>query len=289
MSLRKREINKLNGLKEHIRKLALRDHYLQYGHLLDLHRIPKGKLCDDVDCIKRRAINVLTSIEEESEKYRQLIFIISTHTAVTGLTPYVLALARTEMIKNPSTISIREYMLSEIKAKKSQWQKSGYKKAVETYGDIIQLNFAYSPLFAYIPAGGLVDLLEVKGKTYKKVLVATMQSKLLRYKLPLRPYESTALDHDIGERIVEFCVELRRRVIESFLKFRPRKVSDVFNYVYQWAKNESARLEKIVGDLSSRLIDYVYEELFIAPYYLNYYNVINVDLFKYDLFWEISG
>jgi len=118
--------------------------------------------------------------------------------------------------------------------------------------------------------------------------VATMQSKLLRFKLPLRPYESTALDQDARERIIEFCIELRRRVVEGILKFRPRRVSGIFNYAYQWAKIKSMTIEKIVGDLGSRLIDYFYEELFIAPYYLHYYNIIDIDLFKYDLFWEVS-
>jgi len=290
MGLKKLRKNRYEELKEHVRELVLKDYYLPYGHVWDIHRILKDKYksCKDVDCIKRRAIDVLTNTNEESERYRQLIYIISTHTAVIGLTPYILALARTKMMENPLVTSIHEHISSEVVMKKSWWKKTGYKRAVETYGDIIQLNFAYSPILAYVPARNIIDLSEFGGKTYKKVLVATIQSRLLRFKLPLRPYESTALDHDVAEQIVEFCIELRRRVVEGFLKFRPRRVSDIFNYVYQWAKIKSVILEKIVGDLSSRLIDYIYEELFIAPYYLYYYNVIDIDLFKYDLFWEVG-
>jgi len=286
VSLRKPRKNKYEELKEHIRKLVLEDYYLPYGHVWDIHRVPRDKLCKDVDCIKRRAIDVLTNTSEESKRYRQLIYIISTHTAVTGLTPYILALARTEMMENPLVTLILEYISSEVKMKKSWWKKEGYKRAVETYGDIIQLNFAYSPILAYVPAVDIISLSEFG--VYRKVLVATMQSKLLRFKLPLRPYESTALNHDTGERIIEFCIELRRRVVEGFLKFRPRRLSDIFNYVYQWAKIESRKLGKIVGDPSDRLKDYIYDELFIAPYYLHYYNVIGINLFKYDLFWEVS-
>jgi hypothetical protein len=272
-------------IKEHIKKLIIEEYYLPYGHVLDLHRIPESKLCGNVECIKNRAISILTSTDKESEIYRQLIYILSTHTAITGLAPYILARIRAEMIEKSSTTAALEHYYTEVKLKKDWWNESGYKKAVECYGDLIQLNFAFSPISAYMTATGI---LESEMSQARKTLVATLQSRLLRIVLPFRPFEITTVRNEVAELIINFSIELRRKVIEGFLKFRPRKVSDIFNYVYQWARVEAYKLEKFYSGFSAKMEDYIYEELFIAPYYLNYYGIININFFRYDLFWEIS-
>jgi hypothetical protein len=272
-------------IKEHIKKLIIEEYYLPYGHVWDLHRIPRSKLCGNVECIKKRAISILTSTDKESEIYRQLIYTLSTHTAITGLAPYILARIRAEMIEKPSTTVVLEYYYTDVKLKKDWWKKFGYKKAVECYGDLIQLNFAFSPISAYMTATGI---LESEMSQARKTLVATHQSRLLRIVLPFRPFEITTVRNEVAEPIIDFSIELRRKVIEGFLKFRPRKVSDIFNYVYQWAKVKASKLEKFYSGFSTKMEDYIYEELFIAPYYLNYYGIININFFRYDLFWEIS-
>jgi hypothetical protein len=287
----KRSSKSEDELRGHIKDLAINYHYLPYGHVHDLGRIPKGELCSDIDCIKRRAIEILTSESEDAEVYRQLIYMLSTHNIIVGLTPYILALARTIMIKEPSTSTLyRTFYISEVKSKKVEWNKEGYKEAVKAYGNLIQLNFAYAPLLRYVSTGLIFDEFpkpKDKRPTHQKVLGATIQSKLVRIKLPLRPFEPTTLDSDVAERIVNFSVELRRKVIEGFLRFRPRRVSDIFNYVYQWAKRETGNLR--LRDLNAnKLDDYIYDELFMAPYYLFYYGVLSIDLIRYDLYWEIE-
>jgi hypothetical protein len=287
----KKSLKSEDEWRGHIRDLVIKYHYLPYGHVHDLSRIPKGELCSDIDCIKRRAIEILTSESEDAEVYRQLIYMLSTHNIIVGLTPYILALARTIMIKEPSTSTLyRTFYISEVKSKKVEWDKEGYKEAVKAYGNLVQLNFAYAPLLRYVSTGLIFDEFpkpKDKRPTYQKVLGATIQSKLVRIKLPLRPFEPTTLDSDVAERIVNFSVELRRKVIEGFLRFRPRRVSDIFNYVYQWAKRETENLR--LRDLNAnKLDDYIYDELFMAPYYLFYYGVLSIDLIRYDLYWEIE-
>ena len=287
----KKSLKSEDKLRDHIRDLVINYHYLPYGHVHDLSRILKRELCSDIDCIKRRAIEILTSESEDAEVYRQLIYMLSTHNIIVGLTPYILALARTIMIKEPSTSTLyRTFYISEVKSKKVEWDEEGYKEAVKAYGNLIQLNFAYAPLLRYVSTGLIFDEFpkpKDKRPTYQKVLGATIQSKLVRIKLPLRPFEPTTLDSDVAERIVNFSVELRRKVIEGFLTFRPRRVSDIFNYVYQWAKRETENLR--LRDLNaSKLDDYIYDELFMAPYYLSYYGVLSIDLIRYDLYWEIE-
>jgi len=278
-------------IKECFRKLAMEEYYLPYGHVLDFTRISEDKLCKSVECIKKRAINILTSVDEESEIYRQLVYILSTHIVVRGLTPYVLAKIRAKLARTPIVTMVFEFFNEDVKSKKDRWKKTGYKEAVSVYGDLMQLNFSFSPILAYKASTGIFEVSESEdreGKSYHKLLVATMQSRLLRAFLPLRPNEPTTVREDIAELIIDFSIELRRRVIESFLKFRPRKVSDVFNYVYQWAKKSSDELERLYSGFSNRLNDYIYEEIFLAPYYLYYYGLINIDLLKYDMYWVIS-
>jgi hypothetical protein len=287
----KRSSKSEDELRGHIKDLAINYHYLPYGHVHDLGRIPEKELCGDIDCIKRRAIEILTSESEDAEVYRQLIYMLSTHNIIVGLTPYILALARTMMIKEPSTSTLyRTFYIGEVKSKIVEWRKKGYRKAVKAYGNLIQLDFAYAPLFRYVSTGLIFDEFpkpKDKQPTHEKVLGATIQSKLVRIKLPLRPFEPTTLDSNVAERIVNFSVELRRKVIEGFLRFRPRRVSDIFNYVYQWAKRETENLR--LRDLNAgKLDDYIYDELFIAPYYLSYYGVLSIDLIRYDLYWEIE-
>jgi hypothetical protein len=91
----------------------------------------------------------------------------------------------------------------------------------------------------------------------------TIQS--INRKIILRYFESTAIEKELAENIVNFCIDLRRRVVEGYITRRPRKAGNIFHYVYQWAKKESKKLEKL-SHLIRRLDEHVYEEIFIAPY-----------------------
>jgi len=290
MSISKKMIKE--AVRERFRKLAMEEYYLPYGHVLDFTRIPESKLCDSVECIKKRAISVLTSADDESEVYRQLVYMLSTQIAVRGLAPYVFAKTRAELAKTEVITMAYEFFYAEVKSRKDWWRRTGYKQATSVYGDLIQLNFAFSPILAYRASSDIFEVSESEdreGKRYHKILVATVQSRLLRALLPLRAGEPTTVREDIAELVTDFSIELRRKVVESFLEFRPRKVGDIFNYVYQWAKRHySVELDRLIPGFSSKLEDYVYEEIFLAPYYLHYYGLINIDLLKYAMYWVIS-
>ncbi|MCC6014357.1 MAG: hypothetical protein LM564_01470 [Desulfurococcaceae archaeon] len=272
-------------LKEIIRKLALSEYYLPYATVIDLSRLPSHMLYDEVEKIKRRAIEVLTSDNEEAEIRRQLIFMLSTRTAITGLTPYLMAIIRARALRRPfgSDISHLVYEELELVSKKGWWSKRGYKMAVRTYGDLIQLNFAYTPVERVFD----LSLMSWKMPTERKVLISTLQSRALIERQPLKPFESSRVDEDTAEKIVNFGIELRRRVVEGFLKLRPLKAGDIFRYVYGWARKEAEKLKEYQHLI--RMLDRsIYEELFVAPYYLYYYNIVNIDPIRYDLFWELT-
>jgi hypothetical protein len=276
-------ITKKYKLNEHIRSLILKEYYLPYATVTDLIRIPSSKLCNNLDAIKRRAIEILVKETEEAELYRQLIYTLSTYNVIVGLNPYRLAYVKAQVVRKKLPFSHIYKELEEELSKKNWWKKIGYKDAVETYADLIQLNFAYTSLEHLLD--GFLE--PQKKQTQKKVLIASLASKALIGRLPLRPFESTAVDENTAEKIVNFCIELRKKVVEGFLILRPKKAGDIFHYIYQWAKKESEKLEKL-GHLIIRLDEHIYEEIFLAPYFLHHYGILNLDLIKYDLFWEIE-
>jgi hypothetical protein len=273
-------------LKEVIRKLASSEYYLPYATIIDLSRIPLSMFYDNVEKIKRRAIEILTSDNEEAEIYRQLIFMLSVHTAITGLTPYFMATIRARALRRPFSSDISHLIYEELglSSEKDRWRKQGgYKMAVKTYGDLIQLNFAYTPIERIFD----LSLMPWKAPVERKVLISTLQSRALVERQPLKPFESSRIDEDTAEKIVSFGIKLRQRVVEGFLKLRPLKAGDIFRYVYEWAWKEAEKLKEHQHLI--RMLDRsIYEELFVAPYYLHYYNIINIDLIRYELFWELT-
>jgi hypothetical protein len=275
-------ITKKHKLKEHIRSLILKEYYLPYASVTDLIRIPSSKLCNNLDAIKRRAVEILVKETEEAELYRQLIYILSTYNVIVGLNPYRLAYIKAQVFRKELPFSHIYKEREDVLSKKDWWKKVGYKRAVKIYADLIQLNFAYTSLEHMLD-----EFMEPQKKqTQRKVLVASLASKALIGRLPFRPYESTTVDEDTAEKIVNFCIELRKKVVEGFLILRPKKAGDIFHYIYQWAKKESEKLEKL-GHLIRRLDEHIYEEIFPAPYFLNHYGILNLDFIRYELFWEI--
>jgi hypothetical protein len=274
---------KVEKLKDVIRKLILDYYYLPYATVVDLMRIPSFKLCTTIEDVRKRAIEVLTSEDAEAEVYRQLIYMLSVHTAVTGLNPYIVAIIRTKMLKSSFSTTVYDVVYKELELNnKDRWRGTGYKKAVEVYADLVQLNFAYMPIEHILDEA----LMPWKKPVERKVLVSTLQARALIGRMPLKPFESSTINYSDAEEIVTFCLRLRQRVVEGLLKLRPWRVSDIFHYVYQWAKKEMERFEKH-HHLVRMLDRSIYEELFIAPYYLKHYGIINVDLIRYELFWEL--
>jgi hypothetical protein len=270
-------------VKEWVRSLVKEYHYLPLGEVVDLERIKElgeRKLCRSVEDVKKRAIEVLVAESEEAEIYRQLIFILSFQNVIKGLNPYLMARVAARALREPSKAyeELHDFMVE----KKGEYRKSGYKEAVRVYADLIQLNFAYG-------AQRVVDSFfeHWKKPTQDKVLASTIQSSSFIDRLPLRPFESTRIDEELARDVVDFSVELRRRVVEAFLKLRPRKSCDIFNYIYEWAKREVER-RRVPIHMKEQLGRYIYIEVFNAPYYLHHYGFIKIDPVKYQLYWEIE-
>jgi hypothetical protein len=157
-------------IKNHIKNLILKYYYLPFAHITDLKT---STLCDNLDCIKNRAVEILTSETETAEIYRQLIFMLSTQNVIMNSTnSYILALIKARTLRDPFEPYAK--LQAEIN-RKAWWRKEGYRKAVKAYADLIQLNFAYTP-----PEHVINNFLEPDKKpTQKKILIATLQSKAL--------------------------------------------------------------------------------------------------------------
>jgi hypothetical protein len=142
---------------------VLEENYLPLAPADLLKYLPLSLTCNNVECIKKRAVNVLT--REEFELYRQLVYMLAAHRAV-SFESFPLVVARVDFVKSPvSTLSIEHA---------KQFKKRRRVRVV--YADLSQLNFAYVPPFE------------------RKVLVPTLQATSLRRLLPHRPLEPTTVD-----------------------------------------------------------------------------------------------
>jgi hypothetical protein len=247
------------------------EYYLPLAPVDVLRRVPASTICTTVECIERRAIEVLVS--ENAEVYRQLVLMLSLKTAITASRlNYEVALIRARYLQKPF---IQDVLVEDT--------KSSTRRFASAFADLAQLNFAYVPAeavayenlpFRSKPAGG------------KLMLVSTLQSRALVGRMPLRPFEPSTIDPGEAERIVRFCIALRQRVIEGFLKLRPLRACDIFNYVYQWAKREVENVGH--QHLTAMLGRSVYEELFTVPYYLRHYGIVNFDTIRHELFLTLT-
>jgi hypothetical protein len=256
-----------------VRHLVVESYYLPLVPVDALSNVPASAICTTVECVEKRAIEVLTSTSEEMEVYRQLVLMLSLKTAITAsVLNYEVALIRARYLQKPFVHEV----LAEIGSARSL-----AKRSATVFADLVQLNFAYMPAetVAYegLPFAG--------GKS--RVLVSTLQSRALVGRMPLRPFEPSTVDLGEAERIVRFCVALRQRAVEGFLKLRPLRACDIFHYVYQWAKREVERIEH--HHLARALDRSVYEELFTTPYYLRHYGIVNFDTIKHELFLTLSA
>jgi len=139
--------------------------------------------------------------------------------------------------------------------------------------ELVMLNYAYIS-----PQQFHQRFLETHGFKTKEttILVSTIQSRSL----------IEDVDKDLAEKIIDFGIKLRQKVIETIFNFRPSMIGYVFTYVNNWAERKT---EEINHEHLRRMYKRsLYEELFIAPYYLHHYNFINIDLIRYELFWELK-
>jgi hypothetical protein len=264
-------------LKDVVYRLVVEQHFLPLAPASMLSMLPSSLVCTSVECIVKRAVEVLTRADEDSEVYRQLILALSYRTAVSmTVQNFKIALLKARFLRKP----FASELYNEIAKIRSE---DVVNRAVHVYADLTQLNFAYVSVDSII-----LDCLSVKRSKTPRTLTSTLQSRALISRMPLKPFVYSIVDPSDAENIVKFCISLRQKVIEGFLKLRPLKACDIFHYVYQWAKKEAEKLEKY-HHLVKMLDRSIYEELFTAPYYLKHYGLINFDIIWYELFWNLGG
>lgn len=237
-------ISKEDKVKEIIRRLVRSSYYLPYASTEDLSKLPLKIIYNDVEKIKRRALEILY---DDHEIYRVLINMLSRYTIITKRS-FETALQKTN-------------------------QKISKRDVEKILMELVMLNYAYIP-----PQQFHQRFLETHGFKTKEtiILISTIQSRSL----------IEDVDKDLAEKIIDFGIKLRQKVIESILNLRPITIGYVFTYIYSWAERKT---EEINYEHLKRMYKRsIYEELFIAPYYLHHYNFINIDLIRYELFWELK-
>jgi len=237
-------ISKEDKVREIIRRLVRSSYYLPYASAEDLSKLPLKIIYDDVEKIKRRALEILY---DEHEIYRVLIHMLSRYTVVTKRS-FEIALQKTDL-------------------------KISRRDVDKIFMELVMLNYAYIS-----PQQFWQRFLEFCGLKIREpmVLVSTIQSRAL----------IEDVDKDLAEKIIDFGIGLRRKVIEAILDLRPIRVDHVFRYVYDWAERKAKEIK--YEHLERMFSRNVYEDLLIAPYYLHQYNFINIDLIRYELFLELK-
>jgi len=257
-----------------VRRLVVESYYLPLVPVGALGTVPVSAICTTVECIEKRAVEVLTSTGEGMEVYRQLVLMLALKTAITAsVQSYEVALIRAKYLQKPFIQDV----LTEMR---SVSVKSLAMRSMAVFTDLAQLNFAYMPAETVAYEG--LPLARSKSR----ILVSTLQSRVLVGRMPLRPFELSTINPEEAEEIVRFSIALRQRVVEGFLKFRPLRACDIFNYVYQWARREAEKIKHY--HLTMMLNRSIYEELFTTPYYLRHYGIVNFDTIRHELFLTLS-
>jgi len=235
-------ISKEDKIKEIIRRLVNSSYYLPYASAEDLSRLPLKMIYNDVEKIKRRALEILYD-----KMYRSLIHMLSRYTAVTKRS-FETALQKTDL-------------------------KISKRDVDKIFMELVMFNYAYIP-----PQQFWQQFLEFHGLKIREpmVLISTIQSRAL----------VEDVDKDLAEKIIDFGIGLRQRVIEAILDLRPIRVDHVFTYVYKWAEIKAKEIK--YEHLERMFSRSVYEDLLIAPYYLHHYDFKNIGLISYELFLELK-
>ncbi len=171
-------ISKEDKIREIIRRLVRSSYYLPYASTEDLSRLPLKIIYDDVEKIKRRALEILY----DHEIYRVLINMLSRNTVITKRS-FETALQKTN-------------------------QKISKRDVEKILMELVMLNYAYIS-----PQQFHQRFLESHGLKTKEttILVSSIQSRAL----------IEDVDKDLAEKIIDFGIKLRQKVIESILNLRP--------------------------------------------------------------------
>ncbi len=279
------------NIKEYIVKLATNYNYLPYAYYVDIKKYLEDKnspirRCNDIECIKMYAVDLLSSDAEEATIDRQVIYTLAQDKVIGELFSYKLAIGDTRVLKG-TILDGYEFLKNEsTPEKQKEWHTSKYNNAVKTYGKLLFLNFAYSPVYKLREK----EFEQYKKATEPKILIANIQTRLLLAFLPLEPLKPTSINKEIAKAIVEFSFSLRQKVIEAYLKKGLKSPISVILYLNDYINNEAKRLSEIIPLAPAVVKEYLYDEAIYAPYYLYHYGLISLSdpLYTYRLYWTIK-
>jgi hypothetical protein len=284
-------MSKKTNIKEYIIKLATDYNYLPFAYYIDIKKYLEDKdslinqRCNDIECIKMRVVDLLSKDDEETAIDRQVIYTLAQDKVLGELFSYKLAVGDTRVLKG-TLLDGYEFLKNEsTPERQKEWHMSKYNNAVKTYGKLLFLNFAYSPVYKIREK----EFEQYKKATESKILVASIQTRLLLAFLPFEPLKSTAINKEIAKIIVDFSFSLRQKVIEAYLKIGLRNPITVVSYLSDQIDSEAKRLSEMVPILPAIIKEYLYDEVIYAPYYLHHYGLIRLDpLYTYKLYWIIK-
>jgi hypothetical protein len=278
-------------IKEYIVKLVTDYNYLPFAYYVDIKKYLEDKdspikRCDDIECIKVYAVDLLSSNAEGATTDRQVIYTLAQDKVIGELFSYKLAIGDTRVLKG-TVLDGYEFLKNEsTPERQKEWHTSKYNNAVKTYGRLLFLNFAYSPVYKLREK----EFEQYKKATEPKILIASIQTRLLLAFLPLEPLKPTSINKEIAKAIVDFSFSLRQKVIEAYLKKGLKNPISVVLYLSGYVDNEAKRLAEIIPLAPAVVKEYLYDEAIYAPYYLYHYGLIRLSdpLYTYRLYWTIK-
>ncbi|MEM4913362.1 MAG: hypothetical protein QW579_04085 [Desulfurococcaceae archaeon] len=275
---------KYHKIEEIVETLVLKFNYLPlaYKHNLATLLDTKNRICRDIDCIRKKAVEVLTQNSEEAELYRQAIY---RTLALYGFSHeqdmYVLGRIAANVLRKSSNI-LDEVATVSKSISTGRFRKSEYKLASKLAMDLVMLNFCYVlPHYTHSIVASISRPLSLRVKP----LGATIQSLLLREKIPVYRVEDSVLDVSSAESIVDFSIKLRQFTVRIVLEDKPRRLTDLYVLLSLYVNKEA---EERGLEIAKRFSDWVaLIEATVVPYYLAHYEFLKIDATSL-LFFELK-
>ncbi|MEM1892500.1 MAG: hypothetical protein QXV95_02795 [Sulfolobales archaeon] len=267
-------------IEEIVETLVLRFNYLPlaYKHNLATLLDTKNRICRDIDCVRKRAVEVLTQDSEEAELYRQAVYrTLALHGFSHEQDTYVLGRIATSVLRRFSSISDEVAAVSKsISTGRSR--KSEYKLASRLAMDLVMLNFCYVlPNYTHS-----VVAPAQRPPSRVKPLGATVQSLLLRERIPVYRVEDSVLDVRSAESIVDFSIKLRQFTVRTVLEDKPRRLTDLYVLLSLYVNKEAEERGLETAKQFSNWVALV--EATVVPYYLAHYEFLKIDVASLLLF-----
>ncbi|MEM1697777.1 MAG: hypothetical protein QXG48_03910 [Thermofilaceae archaeon] len=268
-------------IEEIVETLVLRFNYLPlaYKHNLATLLDTKNRICRDIDCVRKRAVEVLTQDSEEAELYRQAVYrTLALHGFSHEQDMYVLGRIATNVLRKSSNI-LDEVAAVSKSISTGRFRKSEYKLAIRLAMDLVMLNFCYVlPHYTHSVVASVPRPLSSRVKP----LGATIQSLLLRERIPVYRVEDSVLDVRSAESIVDFSIKLRQFTVRTVLEDKPRRLTDLYVLLSLYVNKEA---EERGLETAKQFSDWVaLVEATVVPYYLAHYEFLKIDVASLLLF-----